>query len=158
MFRIVAFNNVISGMRIAHKRGEKMNSLRIMLVDDNISFRNSALNFINAQMKFESLSWASTGEEALEKIESLQPSLILMNSKMVENNGQEIIEIIRNLDKNAVIIFLTIDKDFKYNKSLIRDADDFISKFEFSAHLIPKVEKIFRYKVSRDYCLFGKKK
>lgn len=128
-----------------------MSLLRILLVDDNNDFRNTALKFINSQIRFESLSWASDGEDALKMIEKFQPTLILMDSSIVEKNGKETIEIIRKLDRNAIIIFLTFDNEIKNQQQLLGNPDDFISKNEFLQHLIPTVEKIFGFKVNRNY-------
>ncbi|HKI78372.1 MAG TPA: response regulator [Ignavibacteriaceae bacterium] len=128
-----------------------MSLLRILLVDDNNDFRNTALKFINSQIRFESLSWASDGEDALKMIEKFQPTLILMDSSIVEKNGKETIEIIRKLDRNAIIIFLTFDNEIKNQQQLLGNPDDFISKNEFLQHLIPTVEKIFGFNVNRNY-------
>jgi len=130
---------------------DKMSSLRILLVDENNEFKNSALRFINSRIRFESLSWASNGQEALEKIETIQPTLILIDSSIVEKNGRETIKIIRKLDKNAIIIFLTFENEFNDDKKFLTDQNNYISRTEFTENIIPMVKKLFGDNVSRMY-------
>ncbi|HUX61916.1 MAG TPA: response regulator, partial [Ignavibacteriaceae bacterium] len=59
-----------------------MNSLRILLVDDNNNFRNSAIRYINANLRFERLTWVSSGEEAIKAVNEKAIDLIIMDISM----------------------------------------------------------------------------
>ncbi len=121
-----------------------MKALKILLVDDNNNFRNSALRFINSNLRFEILMWASSGEEAINKIDSNNVDLVIMDIAMEGINGLEAAKKIREVNKTVKIILLTIADNYEYkNQAKIAGADDFISKFEFTDLLIPTVNKIF---------------
>jgi len=121
-----------------------MKALKILLVDDNSHFRNSALRFINSNLRFEILMWASSGEEAIKKIDTNEVDLIIMDISMQGINGLEAARRIREINKHVKIILLTISDNLEYkDRALNVGADDFISKFEFTDLLIPTVNKIF---------------
>lgn len=123
-----------------------MKALKILLVDDNNNFRNSALRFINSNLRFEILMWASSGEEAIERVNSndIGVDLIIMDISMDGINGLEAAKRIRAVNKTVKIILLTISDNLEYKDMAINvGADDFISKFEFTDMLIPTVNKIF---------------
>ena len=121
-----------------------MKALKILLVDDNNHFRNSALRFINSNLRFEILMWASSGEEAIKKIDTSEVDLIIMDISMQGINGLEAARRIREINKEVKIILLTISDNLEYkDRALNVGADDFISKFEFTDLLIPTVNKIF---------------
>ena len=121
-----------------------MKALKILLVDDNNNFRNSALRFINSNLRFEILMWASSGEEAINKVDSNNVDLVIMDISMEGINGLEAAKRIREVNKKVKIILLTIADNWEYkDKALNAGADDFISKFEFTDLLIPTVNKIF---------------
>ncbi len=123
-----------------------MKALKILLVDDNNNFRNSALRFINSNLRFEILMWASSGEEAIERVNSnnVGVDLIIMDISMDGINGLEAAKRIRAINKTVKIILLTISDNLEYKDMAINvGADDFISKFEFTDMLVPTVNKIF---------------
>ncbi len=121
-----------------------MKALRILLVEDNHNFRNSAIRFMNANLRFEVLTWVSSGEEAIKKIETNGLDLVLMDISMEGINGIEASKKIRALNKNIKIILLTMSDNSEYrNEALAAGADEFIPKLEFSDKLIPTINNIF---------------
>lgn len=88
--------------------------------------------------------WASSGEEAIRKIDSSEVDLILMDVSMQGINGIEAARKIREINKKVKIILLTISDNLEYKDRAINvGADDFISKFEFTDMLVPTVNRIF---------------
>ncbi|MCL5030770.1 MAG: response regulator transcription factor [Bacteroidetes bacterium] len=121
-----------------------MRALRILLVEDNFNFRNSAIKFINSNLRFEVLTWVSSGEEAIKKIESNGLDLVLMDISMEGINGIEAARKIRSLNKSIKIILLTMTDNNEYkNEAMVAGANDFIPKVEFSDKLIPTINNIF---------------
>jgi DNA-binding NarL/FixJ family response regulator len=119
-------------------------ALRILLVEDNHNFRNSAIRFINANMRFEILTWVSSAEEAIKKIKANSLDLILMDISMDGINGIEASKIIRTSNKTIKIILLTMSDNSEYrNEALAAGANEFIPKMEFSDRLIPAINNIF---------------
>ncbi len=121
-----------------------MKALRILLVEDNFNFRNSAIKFINSNLRFEVLSWVSSGEEAIKRIEANGLDLILMDISMDGINGIEAAKRIRTLNKSIKIILLTMTDNIEYKQeAMAAGANDFIPKVEFSDKLIPTINNMF---------------
>ena len=121
-----------------------MKALRILLVEDNFNFRNSAIKFINSNLRFEVLTWVSSSEEAIKRIEANGLDLVLMDISMDGINGIEAAKKIRSKNKSIKIILLTmIDNNEYKNEVIAAGANDFIPKVEFSDKLIPTINNIF---------------
>jgi len=121
-----------------------METLKILLVDDNSKFRNSAIRYLNSSLNFELLTWAESGEDALKKIDAFKPNLIIMDISMKSMNGLEVTKTIRSTNKKVNIILITIGTDQEYrNQALSAGADDFITKSDFGPILTEKLEKLF---------------
>ncbi len=122
-----------------------MKALRILLVEDNFNFRNSAIKFINSNLRFEVLTWVSSGEEAIKRIEANGLDLVLMDISMEGINGIEAAKRIRTLNKSIKIILLTMTDNLEYrHEAIAAGANDFIPKVEFSDKLIPTINNIFQ--------------
>jgi len=121
-----------------------VNSLRIMLVDDNNNFRNSAIRYINANLRFERLTWVSSGEEAIKAVNEKAIDLIIMDISMPGINGIEAARIIKGSNKDIKIILLALSDSIEYrNEMLSSGANEFIHKIEFTDKLIPAINKMF---------------
>jgi DNA-binding NarL/FixJ family response regulator len=121
-----------------------VNSLRIMLVDDNNNFRNSAIRYINANLRFEMLTWVSSGEEAIKAVNEKAIDLIIMDISMPGINGIEAARIIKGSNKDIKIILLALSDSIEYrNEMLSSGANEFIHKIEFTDRLIPVINKMF---------------
>ncbi len=121
-----------------------MKALKILLVDDNNRFRNSALRYLDSNLRYEYLVWASSGEEAIEKVETYKPDLIIIDIAMTGMNGLDTTKLIRTKNSTVKIIILTINNDQIYHdKALEAGANAFISKPEFASMVVPKVKEIF---------------
>ncbi len=125
--------------------GNRGGSLRILLVDDNIIFRTSALRYLNSCLKYELLTWASSGEEALKRVEQFNPTLILLDVSLPGMNGLQTAKTIRSMNKKAKIMILTIGNDVEYIKEAKAvGADEFISKSDFGIDIERKIKNVFR--------------
>lgn len=82
-------------------------SFKILLVDDEPNIL-LALEFLMSQQGF-AIDKASSGEEALEKMESFHPDLVILDVMMPGIDGFEVAMRIRNSNEynNVRIIFLT---------------------------------------------------
>ena len=121
-----------------------MKALNIILVDDNNHFRNSAINFINNNLNFKLITWASSSEEAMGKILNYNFDLVILDLVMNGLNGFETTKKIRSFDKNIKIIITTLSNNTEYKKqSLAAGANEFISKQNFAEQLLPAINKIF---------------
>jgi DNA-binding NarL/FixJ family response regulator len=66
-----------------------MEKIKIILVDDNIKFRDSIKDLLTNVCKYNVIAEASNGEEFLKIPKTLKPDVILMNLAMPEVDGFE---------------------------------------------------------------------
>ena len=121
-----------------------MKALKIIIADDNYQFRNSIVNFINANVKFEIITWSSNSEDTINKIISNTYDLIIMDLSLDGLNGLETTKKIRTFNNYIKIILTTFNNHKEYREeSMAAGADDFISKPNFTEQIVPTINRIF---------------
>ena len=104
-------------------------SQSILIVDDE-SYIVTSLSYVMKNAGFE-VDSAGDGEEALEKVKSKAPDLVILDIMMPKLDGFEVCKQIRaNPDWNSVrIIMLTAKgRDSEREKGLELGADDYLTK------------------------------
>lgn len=98
-----------------------MSLYKIMLVDDEEEVRKSIVRKIDwLDAGFEVIGDAENGEDALEKIEQIEPDVVLTDIKMPYMDGLTMAEKIRqNYPSVKIVIFSGFD-EFEYAKKAIR--------------------------------------
>ena len=101
--------------------GIKMDLYKIMLVDDEEKVRTSIIKKIDWKANgFEVVGDAENGRDALEKIEMLEPNVIMTDIRMPYMDGLQLTESLRlRFPSIKVIIFSGFD-DFTYAQEAIR--------------------------------------
>ncbi len=102
------------GMRLGMKKSLSRHQITIPDVDDKISF---------------DIEMAETGEEALEKVASFQPDVMLLDYKLPEMSGLEVLEEVTSEDSEMVTIMVTAYASLETAVSAVkRGAFDFLAK------------------------------
>jgi len=139
----------VSEIKIKTFMGER--PPRVLIVDDN----QANVELLRMQLRpYEYvLEIAYNGEEALEKVKSFGPDLILLDLMMPKMDGYEVCQIIKN-DKNTwfipVIIVTALRELQDKLKAIEIGADDFLIKPYNKLELITRVKSLLRLKEMHD--------
>lgn len=103
---------------------------RVLIVDDELIVRVGIKTMIDWDKNgFEIVGDAADGEEALSKIFTLNPHIVLTDIKMPKLDGIELIKRIREKNKNIKIVVLSCYNDFDLVKQAMKmGASDYILK------------------------------
>jgi len=100
---------------------EKMDRIRILIVDDHTLFRTGIRKMLEAESDMGVVGEAATGREALDQARSLMPDVILMDIKMPEPEGSgqaldgiEATRILHREMPHVGIIFCTVFEDDEF--------------------------------------------
>ena len=89
-----------------------MNRIRVMLVDDHRVVQSGLRSYLSAFEDMEVVGAASSGEEALEKLEGWLPDVVVMDLRMPGGmDGIEATRRVRALSPHTQVVVLTADPD-----------------------------------------------
>ncbi|WP_136604085.1 response regulator transcription factor [Paenibacillus dokdonensis] len=119
-----------------------MDQRRVLVVDDEESIR-SAITYALKREGFE-VSTAADGEEALQKVASFRPDMLVLDVMMPKLNGYDVCRRLENV-KGIGILLLTVKNDIVDKVlGLELGADDFMSKPFDIRELVARVKSIVR--------------
>jgi DNA-binding NarL/FixJ family response regulator len=88
--------------------------IRVLLVDDLINVRQTLRSTLEAYSNIEVVGEASDGEEAIVRVEHLQPAVVIMDIYMGRMDGITATRLIKAKYPQIAVIGLTIEqKDFQ---------------------------------------------
>ena len=100
---------------------------KILIVDDNVDACFLLKSFLE-EMEHDIIT-SHSGEDALEKVKSLKPDIMLLDIIMKGINGMEILRRVRLFDKRIGIIMVSAVMDEGICKeTLEKGADEYITK------------------------------
>jgi DNA-binding NarL/FixJ family response regulator len=98
-----------------------MAPIRILLVDDQLLFRESLNTFLNLQVEFEVVGQAADGQDALAQAAALQPQVVLMDVRMPGMDGVEATRRLHAGQPACRVIMLTTFDDDEYVFEALRN-------------------------------------
>jgi pilus assembly protein CpaE len=106
-----------------------MDKIRILVADDTEETRQLVSRFLEFNEGFELVGTAENGQEAIDKIASLQPDVILMDINMPVMNGLEATEFISTKYPQVVVIIMSVQSEVEYmKKAMVSGAKEYIIK------------------------------
>ena len=107
-----------------------MKNLRVLLVDDEIMIREGFKRLFDWQAHdCEAVGEASDGMEALEKIDALQPDIVIMDINIPIMNGLKVIQLSRIKHPNTAFVIVSGYDEFSYCREALRlQITDYILK------------------------------
>jgi len=114
-------------------------TIRVVLVDDQESFRSAARLVLGMSDGFELIGEAGSGEEGVSMAESENPDLVLMDIGLPGIDGLEATRRIVDAAGSRVIVLSTYEASEYESKALSAGAIAFISKSDFSPDSLRRV-------------------
>jgi DNA-binding NarL/FixJ family response regulator len=113
---------------------------RILIVDDHEMLRRGIESIVNNNRLGEVCGEAENGEEAIQKVQELNPDLVIMDISMPVMNGLQTTRAIRKLASPPKILILTMH-DTPQVKIAVEEsgADALVVKSEASSKLVDAI-------------------
>lgn len=123
-----------------------MERIKVLIADDHKDFRRVVHDFLARLPNVSVVGEAVDGQEAIEKVEALDPDVVLMDIAMPHKTGLEATRIIKQRwPSTRVLIATTHDNPYYRLQALEANADGFIVK----SSLKPTLEETFRHEQPR---------
>ena len=116
---------------------------RILIADDHEMLRRGVRNALQTELDLEICGEAVNGQEAVDKVKTLQPDLVILDINMPVLNGLAAIrQILRHGPHTKVLIFSVHDSDQTMQEVHAAGAHGFISKGKDAQHLVRIVRNV----------------
>lgn len=122
-------------------------TVRTLLVDDYADWRRVVSSMLQNRAKINIVGEVSTGLEAVQKAQQLQPDLILMDIGLPTLNGIEAARKIRFLSPRSKILFVSQTTSSDIAEEAFRaGASGFVAKSDVARDLLPAVRTVLEGK------------
>jgi two-component system response regulator AlgR len=117
--------------------------MRILIVDDESLARDRLKRILEEQNEHEVVGEAANGQEALEKIDALQPDVVLLDIRMPGIDGLEVARHLVDMETPPAVIFTTAYDDYAIEAFKV-NAVDYLLKPVRSERLSEALKKALR--------------
>lgn len=131
------------------------NTIRVVLADDHVFVRDGIKSLLENEANIEVAGEATDGLEALKMVETTKPDLLILDIRMPNMTGIEVVEKLRSQNNLVKIVMLSMHESEEYVlKSIKAGADGYLlkgsSKEEFlkALHTISNGGKYFSGDIS----------
>lgn len=131
------------------------NTIRVVLADDHVFVRDGIKSLLENEANIEVAGEATDGLEALKIVETAKPDLLILDIRMPNMTGIEVVEKLRGQNNKVKIIMLSMHESEEYVlKSIKAGADGYLlkgsSKEEFlkAVHTVANGGKYFSGDIS----------
>ncbi|MGA2331080.1 MAG: response regulator transcription factor [Syntrophales bacterium] len=96
-----------------------MTKIRILIADDHAIVRDGLRQLLNRQADMEVTGEAEDGREALKKVKTLRPDVILLDIAMPRLSGLEVISLIREASTDTQVVVLSMHAKETYVQQVL---------------------------------------
>ncbi|MDP3679390.1 MAG: response regulator transcription factor [Flavobacterium sp.] len=105
------------------------NTIRVVLADDHVFVRDGIKSLLENEANIEVVGEATDGLEALKIVESCKPDLLILDIRMPNMTGIEVVEKLRSQNNLVKIVMLSMHESEEYVlKSIKAGADGYLLK------------------------------
>ena len=123
-----------------------MNGLRIFLADDHSLVRRGIRSLLGVHSEWEVCGEATDGKEALEKVNKLNPDVLILDINMPELNGLEVISRVHRMCPKVEVLVLTVqDSEQAMKQALEAGARGYMLKSDAGSELLAAVDAVRRH-------------
>jgi DNA-binding NarL/FixJ family response regulator len=129
-----------------------MTMIRTLMVDDSPEFIEAASRFLSIDPNIEVVAKIHHGAEVIEKVNELNPDIVLLDLAMPDLHGLEVLKHIKQQCASApLVIILTLYDNPEYRAQAITlGASGFIYKSDFGVELLPTIRALMANRPVRD--------
>ena len=118
-------------------------STKVMLVDDHALIREGIKQLLEFDGSIDVIEQASDGAECLEKLQHVQPDILLLDINMPNVNGIEVLEEIKKKNIPVKVLMLTVHSEVEYLVQAVDiGANGYILKDSGSAELKKAIQSV----------------
>lgn len=119
--------------------------INVLLVDDHAILRDGIRSLLELEPDIKVVGESTSGIDILKKIDQLQPDVILMDINMPEQNGIEVMAMVKKVHPSVKVIMLTMYNHDEYFLSAIREgADGYLLKDSPSQQVVEAIRSVAR--------------
>lgn len=127
----------------AFTTSEQPSPVKVLLVDDHAVVRDGIRARLESSAGFEVVGEAVNGREALQKVEELNPDVVLMDISMPVMNGMDAAMQLREKFPDTKVIILTMHEHKEYIQGVIRcGAQGYIVKDVSAQEMISAIKTV----------------
>jgi len=123
--------------------GHQMIPARVLIIDDHPVVRQGIKSLLSNYETFEVVGEAATGETAIDQFRSSRPDVVLLDIRLAEDSGLEVLDSILDDDPEARVLMLSSFDDHEYvERSLRAGALGYVLKGDSDAQLVSAIEAV----------------
>jgi PAS domain S-box-containing protein len=117
-----------------------MDAIRIVVVDDNADFLDSATRFLAQCQELQVVGRARSGPEAIQQVDQLRPDVVIMDLAMPGMNGIEATRWIKARPSPPLVLIVSMhdSPEFRHAADEV-GADGYLSKLDFASSVVDTV-------------------
>src|SRR6202795_1753371 len=131
----------------SQESGKASMAIRILLVDDHPVVRQGLRTLLEGRSEWEVAGEASDGIEAVEKVNALQPDVVVLDVTMPRMNGIEACRVIKQNNPGLEVLFVTQhDSSQMMREALAAGARGYVVKSNLARDLVEAVEAVSQHR------------